>query len=307
MSEERFEQHWTSLAMRINDAVEVYVKDARMRNSVTTAAERERESIPAAGATGSRLILPLALLLAVAAGCADQKALEATRKALTVGQNDQAIAQADAYLQRSPRGAGASEALYLRGRAYEQRTASSAAEATANLRAARASYVEALSRSPRSNLEAYVRTSLGNVAFYEEDYTTALTQLASAYEHLNKPELQSWALYRMGLCQQRLGRFVEADRSFALVEQTFPRTQPAPYAREHMGVRSFYVQLAAFDAAAGADKAAAAVRRSGVPTLRLVDARGHQVVRVGPYATYAQARAMKQRFADEYADAMILP
>src|SRR5688500_18707642 len=121
---------------------------------------------------------------------------------------DAAIAKADAFLAANTTGgAGSAEALYLRGRALEQKGAANPHEARQNLQSARSAYVDALTREPSPELEGRIRASLANVAYFQDDYTAALNQWSTAYDKLDVPETRAWVLYRIGLCHQRLGKF----------------------------------------------------------------------------------------------------
>ena len=126
-------------------------------------------------------------------------------------------------------------------------------------------------------------------------------------DQLDKPETKSWVLYRIGLCQQRLGRFADADKTFAAVQQGYPNSVPAQRAAERQGARSFYVQVGTFSSPAGADKTVAALRAQGTMPEKTVDAKGRHIVRVGPLASFQQAQSVKQRLAGSYPDAMIIP
>lgn len=253
------------------------------------------------------------MLILQAVGCASQRSpvasgeLAGGYRALEQRQYDAALASADAYLRQSPRGSGAAEALYLRGRALTDRVATSEAESRANLQAARVAYVQALQLNPRPPLEAYIRTSLANVAYFQDDYQTAAQQWTEAYEHLTDQELKSWVLYKIGRALQRQGRFDQADRTFAAVQQQYPGSAPAQQSREVQGQRQFYVQLATFNSAAGAERAAGAVRRMGITPIIIANASSQHVLRIGPFATFQQARSMRGRFAAEYPDALISP
>ena len=178
------------------------------------------------------ILLGAALLGAGCAGDNRMDGLKSGYAALESQQYDQAISEADAFLAQTPAGAGSAEALYLRGRAFEQRTAASPHEAAANLQNARAAYVEALRSNPSPKLGAYIHTSVANVAYFQDDYATALNEWAYAYEKLDDEEVRAWVLYRIALCHQRMGRFGDADRVFAVVERTFPGTLPAQRAKE---------------------------------------------------------------------------
>lgn len=220
---------------------------------------------------------------------------------------DEALAAADEYLKQNPQGPGTAQALYLRGRSLQGRTASSAADSKANWQQAREAYVQALAQNPEPLLQAYIRASLANVAYFQEDYAAALQQWTSAYDKLDREDLKAWSLYRSGLCQQRLGRFIDADRTFAQVQQNYPNTVPGQRAREHQGVRSFYVQLATFRSTASFDKASSSLRAQGVVPVRSNDSRGYSILRIGPFSTYADAKRQQQRFASQYPDALIVP
>lgn len=261
-----------------------------------------------------RAALGIALLLALVVclpACSSNQAartdLGAGYQSLEQKRYDQAIQQADAFLAKDPTGAGAAEALYLRGLAFEQKIAANPHESKTNFQSARSSYVEALNRRPNNELETRIRTSLGNVAYFQDDYQTALNQWNGALPRIEHAETRAWTLYRMGLCQQRLGQFQQADEMFAVVQKEHPGTLPAQRAKDHAGARSFFVQLVTFKSPASADKATAALRREGLEPVRVQSAQGFQQIRVGPVPSYAQAKSLKTRFADRYPDAIIIP
>jgi outer membrane protein assembly factor BamD (BamD/ComL family) len=231
--------------------------------------------------------------------------------ALAQRQYSQAIAAADAYLSTAGTGdKGVAEALYLKGRAIEQQLVDQptpAAQVQAQWQQARVLYVQALEQKPSPELEALIRAGIANVAFYQDDFQTALEQWNAASAGLKQPDAQEWVLYRMGQCQQRTGRFEEADRTYAAVQERYPGGQAAAKAKERQGARAFYVQLATFSSPASADRASAELKRQGIQPQRISDAQGRQVIRVGPLPTYAQAKAVKQRQAATYPDALIIP
>ena len=111
--------------------------------------------------------------------------------ALENQQYDEAIAKADDVLAAAPHGEAAAGALYLRGRGFEGQNAAgvSADEAKANLQSARESYIKGLGENPPQPLQSYLRASLGNVAYFQDDYATAVTQLNAAYDGLDRDDL----------------------------------------------------------------------------------------------------------------------
>jgi TolA-binding protein len=257
------------------------------------------------------IVAAFLLLVLVGAGCASDKNAKAELNqgyaALESNQYDQAIQRADAFLQHTPQGAGSAEALYLRGRSLEQKPVRNTAEMQANLQAARTSYIEALNHQPATKLEAYIHTSLANVAYQQEDYSTALNEWTNAYEKLDNDDVKSWVLYRVGLCRQRLGQFADADAVFAAVQERYPNTEPAQRSKAHQGARSFSVQVATYANPQSADAAVAALRKDGVNAMREPDAKGRSVVLIGPLPSYQQAQQIRSRYASKYPDAIIVP
>jgi tetratricopeptide (TPR) repeat protein len=254
--------------------------------------------------------LGLAFALVVA-GCAADNAtkqnLQAGYAALEAQRFDEAVGRADQQLSRAPQGPGSADALYLKGRAIEQRVKANPAQARADLQQARHCYLEALNQRPSRTLDAYLLTSLANIDYAEEDYAAALTKWSEVFSSLDNADVKSWVLYRVGLCQQRLGQFDAADRTFASVVDQYPRTLPAERARQHMGHRAFTVQVATFEKPQAAESAMQELRREGAVPTRVVDASGHHIVTIGPAANYAQARQLVSRFASRYPHASIVP
>jgi tetratricopeptide (TPR) repeat protein len=255
--------------------------------------------------------MPVALLLSLlVCGCGSENQirsdLKAGYQALENQNYDDALARADTFLQKTPAGQGSAEALYLRGRALEQKSARSPHEAHTNLQAARNAYLDALKCSPAPKLQTYLHTSLGNVAYFQDDFKTADAQWTIAYDKLQDENDKAWVLYRIGLCKQRLGQFADADTIYLAVQDRFPNTIPAQRAKEKQGVRGFSLQLATFASSASADNAIGTLRRQGVTAMRQ-DANGRSIVLVGPLPTYQQAQVLKGRYAGVYPDSIIVP
>jgi TolA-binding protein len=244
-----------------------------------------------------------------AANQSPQILLDQGYRALENQQYNEAIAKADAVLAAAPHGEGTPQALYLKGRSFEGKNAAGVSEdeAKVNLQTARECYIKALGENPPQPLAAYIRTSLGNVAYFQDDYATAISQFSAAYENLDRDDLKAWALYRTGLSQQRQGQFADADKSFAAVQQRHPSSLPAQRAREHQGARAFYVQLATYAQPPTADKAVADLKKQGVAAARVDGPEGRAYVRVGPIASYNQAQYTRSRFLNKYPDALIIP
>jgi tetratricopeptide (TPR) repeat protein len=251
-------------------------------------------------------------LFAFSAGCSpeqgDKDNLTAGYSALDSRQYDEAINRADQTLSKSQQGESSAEAFYLKGRAYEQRAKPDVRGATSDLDTAASYYQQALTLGPAKSLEGYIHASLGNVDYWRGDYSAALQQLSAAYDLVDSPDLKSFILYRAGLCEQRMGQFEVADKSFKAVEERFPGSEAANRAREHEGFRSFSVRVATFSTPEGAELALQSLRGTGVGDVQRKDlSNGRSILLVGPEATYTEALAMKVRVAGQYPDAMIVP
>jgi outer membrane protein assembly factor BamD (BamD/ComL family) len=256
------------------------------------------------------LLTSLAALAVAAAGCGPDKLAADFEKAARTADAapDPAITAADRYLAKHPTGPLAARAWYVKGRGYESRTSRSAAESQANLRQATDAYERALALKPTGQFEALTRAGLANAAYFQDDYGTALREWTTAYTQLQDPDTRAWTLYRIGLSQQRLGRFDQADKTFVRVQSEYPGTTPAARAAEKRGFRQFFVQIGVYDKDAFARAALDAARKAGVPGAQLArDSQGRDILRAGPAGNYADAKALKQRIAPRYPNTMIVP
>lgn len=238
-----------------------------------------------------------------------EQVLNQAYAAFEAKQYDAAMAGADRVLVGNRDGAGAPEAHYLRGRVFEERAiqATDPIAAKTSLVYARTAYNAALAGHATPELEGRVHAGIANVAYFQDDYATAIAEYSVAFNKLTDPSSKAWALYRVALSQQRFGNFDEADQSFAKVQQGFPGSEPAKRAAQHQGARGFQVQIGTYATPANAQSAVAALRAEGVIGTQQADPAGRQVVRVGPVPTYDQARALKSRLAAKYPDALIIP
>ena len=227
---------------------------------------------------------------------------------LQANQPERALTTAENVLTELPPGSSrAAEALYLKGRALEARPAANPQEQRNHLTNAFAAYTAALSRSPRPPLEGRIYAGLGNVCYWLDDYTSAWRNWATAYDLTDDVPAKAFVLYRIGLCQQRLGRFAEADRTFAAVQQEFAGTDAAQRARQKQGIRTFAVQVATFANAQSAENAMNTLRREGYVPTRTSNASGQSVVSISPFADYQQARNARDRLAGLFPDALVIP
>ena len=272
-----------------------------------------------AGRWGSlRFLWLLTLVGTGGVGCASKDAANRPdrRQELAAGymafeqqRYDDAIAAAERVLAEDSVGPGSAEALYLEGRVHEAKAkdASTPALAREQLRTARGVYQRALASKPPQPLEAYLRAGLANVSYFLEDYPTAAREWAAAYPQVNDPDAKAWVLYRAGLSEQRQGRFQQADRHFAEVQQLFPGSEQARRASAHLGAAGFYVQVGTFANHANADHTAGMLKAQGYAPVKATDPSGRQTIAVGPLTSFAQAKALRDRLTAQYPGAVIVP
>jgi tetratricopeptide (TPR) repeat protein len=254
----------------------------------------------------------ITILFASLSGCADPQAntsLTAGYSALDAHNYDAVAANADTALARTPTGQPAAEALYLKGRAFEQRPKQTDADTQADYSSAVRCFNQALQNEPPRTLEAYIRSSAANIDYWQRNYSTARGQWMTAYQELDDSDIdtKSMVLYRAAICRQRLGDFAGADEDFAKVQQLYPDSEAARRARDHQGAKAFWLQLATFVTPQLADSAVSKLRNQGVIATRAADARGRAVVSVGPFPNMATAWSLHERFLSQYPDSMILP
>ena len=113
------------------------------------------------------ILLAAAVVSVMAGGCKPAgDPLPRRRHALEQEDYDQAVILANQSLEEVSTGPKAAEALYMRGRAYEQRLAKNNAQLAANMQAARTSYVAALQHNPSTLLTTYIlRAAWGRSPF----------------------------------------------------------------------------------------------------------------------------------------------
>lgn len=233
--------------------------------------------------------------------------LDGAKQSFANGQYQQTISYADAYLAAHPSGTSRAEALYLRGRAIEELDVRSEAEVDRNLAQARYAYQLALREPASAGLQGRIRAGIANTSYHLGDFDTALSQWSQAFSLIDLPEDRPWILYRIGLCQQRLGQFPEADLTFVRVQREYPNSQPALRAKDHQGYRAFYVQLGVYSSASLADRATLTMQKQGITVSRIRNSQSREVLMAGPYANYPTAVAAKAQLAKLYPDALIVP
>jgi tetratricopeptide (TPR) repeat protein len=250
--------------------------------------------------------------LLLVTGCASnqqaQDQLEAGNKALAASDYDSAIRDADNVLSTGSSDYAAA-ADYLRGLAIINRMdvqKPDAVTAQRELEIARGAFIAGLAQPCSPELAARLHAQLGFVEYFQDEYAPALRDLSAALPGLKQPAWKQYVLYRMGVCQQRLGRFEDADATFLRVQTEYPGTEIAHRAQARHGVRGFYVQIGVFSQQSDIDKAARTIDDVGSVALRTQD-KGMTVLRTADVPSFEQAAQLKSRLAYAYPDALVMP
>jgi len=250
--------------------------------------------------------LIFAVLIASCTGSPQSRQdLNSGKQALDSGQNDDAIRDADAVISSNDAPALA-EAYYIRGYAIETRPKPDNAAATRDFGMARESYTRGLNCDPRPAIAGRLHVQLGNVCYYQEDYSAAIPELNAAFNLLDVSQPRDLVLYHIGICEQRLGRFEDADRTFLRVQQNYSASAYAAPAKAHQGIRGFYVQLGAYSQPRDIEAAARAVAAAGSAPLK-VSEKGLTVIRTADVPSYGQAQQLREHLARQYPDARVMP
>lgn len=249
-------------------------------------------------------------VLLLVAGCVTDpatKMLPTGWQQLQAGQADQALVTAQNILTEAPTSPRAAEVLYLKGRALEAKVAGTPADQRVNLANAYAAYVAALKANPTDELSGRIYSGIANTYYWQDDYSNAWRNWVKAYDLSRDGNDKGYMLYRIGLCQQRLGQFDDADRTLAAVQQQYPGSDAAKRAAQKRGARAFALQVATFASPQTAENAMNTLRREGYIPNRTANAQGQTVVTVTPFTNYQQAQAAKVRLAGLFPDAVVVP
>ena len=232
----------------------------------------------------------------------------AGRSALQARQFDAAAADADDYLRGQPHGPDAAEADYIKGYAMQNKAFADRPDGRRrDALDARQAFTAGLAERPAGELAGYLHAGLSTVALYADDFPTAIEQAQAAIPLVARPEVKAGLLYNVGLAQQRLNRFGDADQTFEQVQQQYPGTPAAAGAAAHLHQTMFYVELAHYASPADADRAVASLRASGAVVSRRSDAAGLTVVTLGPFSTYTAARQQQLALLGTFPTAVVGP
>ncbi len=240
----------------------------------------------------------LAVLLLAVGGCTPPLLNKNDDKVFTSGYDDyQAGRYKDAdrkfseVVADNPQSAALSEVYYFRGLTRLQESRRN--EARADFQAGATHYGRELT-------QIYSMTCLANMEYEDGHDQQAVPLYRTVLEHPVPGLPTDKILYRLGVSLQRLGRWNEADETFARLLKDHSDSPLAAEARIRTQADSFTLQAGAFTDRAKAATLAARLRQDGYPVVLAVVAAGGKtfhVVNVGHYHTAAEAQAASTRLA----------
>ena len=240
----------------------------------------------------------LAILFLALGGCTtpllnknDDKVFSAGYDDFRAGRFPDADRKFSEVIADNPQSPALSEVYYFRGltRLQQSRRAE-----------ARADFQAGATHSGRELTQVYSMTALANLEYEDGHDQQAVKLYRTVLEHHVSGLPADSVLYRLGVSLQRLGRWNEADETFARLLKDHPDSPLAAEARRRTQADSFTLQAGAFTDRAKAETLAARLRQDGYPVVLTVVAAGGQtfhVVNVGHYHTAAEAQTASSRLA----------
>lgn len=99
------------------------------------------------------------------------------------------------------------------------------------------SYREFLRRFPDSDLADNAQYGAGECFFAQSQFDSALVEYRGVGSRWGSGDKAPAALYKQGLCEERMGRNSEAKKSFEDLVRRFPQSGEAQLARDRLGKR----------------------------------------------------------------------
>ncbi len=215
-----------------------------------------------------------------------RRCLQAGHDAYVRGDDQQAIRATTRFLHMHARIEEAGEAYYIRG----------LARCRANRdQLGKADLAAALNVTRRKDVMALAHARLGSLAYDGGDMAEAEARYRAALK-VASPDAPpaDQAMYRLGCVLQRLGRWEEADSQFDRLMHTFRATKLARLAKDRVRAERWSIQAGALTRRSAARELQRTLRGAGLAPredLELRDGRIMRLIRVGSYATYAEALA----------------
>ncbi len=99
------------------------------------------------------------------------------------------------------------------------------------------SYRDYLNRFPNTELADNAQYGAGECFFAQAQFDSALVEYARVGARWGTGDRAPAALYKLGLCEERLGRMAESRKSFEDLIKRFPQSGEAQLARDRIGAK----------------------------------------------------------------------
>lgn len=252
------------------------------------------------------LAIPLTALIALA-GCAGDKAkievrLAEGERAYADKRYDAAIQALSSVVSESKDPALAARALYVRGMA----------RAAVNQRVPAYSDLGRAAETGDKETRWRALSVLGVMQFEDRNWDAAAQTLERAIAAAPDRAPEDALLFRLGLCQERSGRWSQALRTFGQLVERYPAGTYAPLAKRRLELRAenFAVQCGVFEQEASAQRKVGELKQSGFDAYTRREVRGGRqmiVVLVGRFRDYDDAIRMLRRVKGYVPDAVLWP
>lgn len=146
--------------------------------------------------------------------------------------------------------------------------------------------------NPEVVWRAYV--VLATLQFEDKQWPSAARSMSAALSRMPASEPADDALFRLGICYERIGQWSDARAQFAELVRRYPSSRLAKDARRRIALnaRTFAVQVGAFSGNKNAESLADSLAKRGFAAYVRRESRDTgmmYVVMVGQYSTYEEA------------------
>ena len=250
----------------------------------------------------------LAALAAALVGCGPLppeavRQLQQGQRHYESGQYTEAVKAMDRFLAGWAATDAAAEAYYIRGQSYLKLD---------QPQRCRADLERVLAGCKRADLCASAHVALGSMDWAAGRESAAIDHYRQALPELPDRSPKDIVLYRLGVGLQKAGQWSQARQHLAELVGGYPTSPVAAGARLRFSwtYEYFTIQVGAYGSSSGATREIERLRQAGLPAEKRLDSRSGRplhAVRVGHYATYAEAERNLPRVRQVAADAIIVP
>lgn len=174
----------------------------------------------------------------------------------------------------------------------------------------------AVAGTPDKSLRALAMLGKAEASFSRQNFKEALESYRGAMETAPIEVVNEELLYRASVAAQRAGEWDIARHYMQRIVTEFPDGEYAEQVRDllkepgRVGEKPYAVQVGAFSKSQTAESLVRELKAAGLPAyVQTVVRRGRKLhcVRVGPYATWLEADAMRKRLNERGYEAITVP